>query len=156
VCMGLVARGLARLERVDPGFTADRALTIQLSLPPARYANREEILRLYGALRLRLGARSGGAVSLLPLSGLLNITDIAFPDRPAPPPDEVPQAHFRIASAGYFSAAGIALVDGREFSERDNLRAAPVAIVSRALAERHWPGERAVGRHLSFVPGTTP
>jgi len=152
VGMGLVSRGFARLERVDAGFSPDHALTVQLSLPPARYATRDAILTLYDALRIRMSAVSGatavGAVSLLPLSGLLSAIDITFPDRPAPPPDEVPQAHFRIASAGYFSAAGIGFVDGREFTERDNLRAAPVAIVSRSLAERHWPGRRAVGQYL--------
>src|SRR5439155_23593220 len=102
--------------------------------------------------RLRMSGVSGagavGVVSLLPLSGLLSAIDITFPDRPAPPPDEVPQAYFRIASAGYFSAAGIGVTAGREFSERDTLRAAPVAIVSRALAERHWPGQRAVGKYV--------
>ena len=44
VGMGLVARGFARLERVDAGFTPDHALTVQLSLPPARYATRETII----------------------------------------------------------------------------------------------------------------
>src|SRR5262249_37051081 len=152
VGMGLVARGFARLERVDAGFTPDHALTVQLSLPPARYATREAIIQLYDALRSRMsdlsGARAVGAVSLLPLSGLLSTMDVTLPDRPAPPPEEVPQAHFRIASAGYFSAAGIGVIDGREFTERDNLRAAPAAIVSRTLAERHWPGQRAVGKYV--------
>src|SRR5262249_6339392 len=152
VGMGLVARGFARLERVDAGFTPDHALSVQLSLPPSRYATRDAILTLYDALRIRMSAVSGakavGAVSLLPLSGLLSTMDITFPGRPEPPPDEVPQAHFRIASAGYFSAAGIDVIDGREFSERDSLRAAPVAIVSRALAERHWPGQCAIGKYL--------
>ena len=158
VCMGLAARAFSRLEQADPGFTPDHALTVQLSLPPARYAEREAILRLYDALRIQLsgvqGVRSAGAVSLLPLSGLLSSIDIAFPDRPAPPPDEVPQAHYRIASAGYFSAAGIGIIDGRAFTEGDHLRGAPVAIVSRSLAERHWPRERAVGKYLQVVQGS--
>lgn len=160
VCMGLVARGFARLERVDPGFTSGHALSVQLSLPPARYASRDAVLELYDALRVRFaatnGVRSVGVVSLLPLSGLLNTIDIAFPDRPAPPPDEVPQAHFRIASDGYFAAAGAGLIDGREFADRDNARGKPVAVVSRTLAERHWPGQRAVGRYMQIpqFPGS--
>jgi putative ABC transport system permease protein len=158
VCMGLAARAFSRLEQVDPGFTPDHALTVQLSLPPARYAGRDAVLRLYDAFRIQLrdvnGVRAVGAVSLLPLSGLLSTIDIAFPDRPAPPPDEVPQAHYRIASAGYFAAAGIGIIDGREFSEGDNLRSSLVAIVSRSLADRHWPGERAVGKYLQAVQGS--
>ena len=161
VCTALVARGLARLERVDPGFTADHALTVQLSLPPARYATREAITAVYEALALPLGALNGvtaaGVVSLLPLSGLLSTIDVAFPDRPAPPPEEVPQAHFRIASPGYFAAAGIAVLDGREFTARDDVGGQPVALISRALADRHWPGQRAVGRFLRLAePATSP
>ena len=155
VCMGLVARGFSRLERVDPGFTPDHALSVQLSLPPARYASRDTIVGLYDGLRVRFEAISGvravGVISLLPLSGLLSTIDIAFADRPAPPPDEVPQAHFRIASAGYFAAAGIGVIDGREFTDRDGPQARPVAIVSRALAERHWPGRRVVGQSIQVA-----
>jgi putative ABC transport system permease protein len=157
VCMGLAARSFARLEQVDPGFTPDHALSIQLSLPPTRYGNREAIAALYHALRARLdtvsSVRAVGAVSLLPLSGLLSTIDIAFPDRPAPPPDEVPQAHFRVASPDYFAAAGIAVIDGREFSDHDDARGKPVALVSRAFAERHWPGQRALGRYVQIPQG---
>src|SRR6185436_7420549 len=38
---------------------------------------------------------------------------------------------------GYFSTAGIPLVSGREFDERDRANGAPVAIVSQALAARY-------------------
>ena len=155
VCVGLVAHSLARLEAVDPGFTADRALTVQLSLPQTRYATREAIAFFYDALAPRLaalpGVRSVGAVSLLPLSGLLATMDIELPDRPAPPPDEVPQAHFRIASAGYFAAAGIPIGDGREFTDRDSSRTSPVVVVSQAFVARHWPGQPAVGKHVRIV-----
>ena len=160
VAMGLVSRALGRLERTDPGFTPQHAVAVQLSLPPLRYATSAAVIGLYDALRERLdriaGVRAAGAVSLMPLSGLLSAIDVALPDRPAPPPDEVPQAHFRIASAGYFAAAGIRLAEGREFSEHDDLRAARVAIVSRTLAERHWPGEHAVGRHVQIALGPLP
>jgi putative ABC transport system permease protein len=160
VCMSLVARGFARLERVDPGFAPERAMTVQLSLPPTRYATREAIIRFYEALNDRLMAlpasQAVGAISLLPLSGLLNTMDVAFPDRPAPPPDEVPQAHFRIASAGYFEAAGIRAIDGRLLSTADTSTSRPVAVVSRTFAERHWPGASAVGKFLRLPIGPAP
>jgi hypothetical protein len=88
VCMGLVARGFARLERVDPGFSPEHALSVQVSLPPARYASAAAISAFYDALALRVasisGVRAAGAVSLLPLSGLLNTMDVAFPGQPPP------------------------------------------------------------------------
>jgi putative ABC transport system permease protein len=159
VCMTLSAQALSRLQRVDAGFRPEQALTMQLSLPPARYSDPARIDRFYTALRTRIdsmsGVRAAGVVSLRPLSGLLSATDVAFPGRPAPPPDEVPQAHFRIASAGYFSAAGISMIAGREFAGDDLANGRPVAIVSRTFAERHWPGELAVGRTVQIAqPGS--
>jgi putative ABC transport system permease protein len=160
VCMGLVARGFARLERVDPGFSPEHALSVQVSLPPARYASAAAISAFYDALALRLasisGVRAAGAVSLLPLSGLLNTMDVAFPGQLPPRPDAVPQAHFRVASSGYFPAAGIRVLAGREFSGRDTEKVAPVAIVSRAFAARHWPGVSAVGQHVTIDAASPP
>ena len=153
--MALTARGFAHLARVTPGFTADRSLSVQLSLPPRGYATRDSLVHFYEALEERLrivpGVETTGVVSLLPLSGLLSTMDVAFPDRPAPPPDEVPQAHFRVASPGYFAAAGITVLAGRAFTEHDRTDAQPVTIVSRTFADRHWPGAPAVGKSVQIV-----
>ena len=158
IAMLLMGRGFARLEQVAPGFATDHAVTIQLSLPPATYAKREGLTRFFETLRDRLdtlpGVESAGAVSLLPLSGLLSTVDVALLDRAAPPLDEVPQAHFRIATPEYFDAAGIQILDGRSFDARDTEKGQPVAIVSRTFAKRHWPGERAIGRFVQIIQVT--
>ena len=158
VGMGLTARGLVRLERVAPGFTPDQTLSVQLSLPPSVYANRDALVHFSEALTDRVTSiprvEATGLVSLLPLSGLLSTMDVAFPDRPAPPPDEVPQAHFRVASAGYFAASGIPLLAGRTFTDHDRTDGQPVAIVSRTFADRHWPGEQAIGKFVQLMPSS--
>ena len=157
--MGVVARGFARLEQVSPGFTPDGTLSLQLSLPPQMYGNRAALVQFNEALRDRMRSLPdvgrAGLVSLLPLSGLLSTIDIAFPNRPAPPPDEVPQAHFRVASPEYFDAAGIPILEGRAFSDSDLDTSLPVAIVSRTFAERHWPGRSAVGESVQIVQAAT-
>jgi len=155
VGMLLMAHGLARLEQVAPGFTPGQALSLQLSLPPATYKDREALTSFFEALRDRLrsvpGTESVGAVSLLPLSGLLSTADVALLDRPAPPPEEVPQAHLRVTGGEYFQAAGIQVLEGRSFDDRDGQDGQPVAIVSRTFAERHWPGASAIGKSLEIV-----
>ena len=45
---------------------------------------------------------------------------------------------------------GIALREGRDFNARDTATSPPVAIVDERLAARHWPGESALGKRLSF------
>ena len=89
------------------------------------------------------------------MSALLSTIDIAFPDRPAPPPEEVPQAHFRVASPEYFAAAGIPILEGRAFSDSDLETSLPVAVISRTFAERHWPGRTAVGESVQIVQAST-
>ena len=160
VGMALTARGFARLERVSPGFVPDETLSVQLSLPPARYTSREALIQFYDALHNRLmgipSVEKAGFVSLLPLSGLLSTVDIAFPDRGAPPPDEVPQAHFRVASPEYFPAAGIRVLAGRIFTDHDDADGQRVALVSRTFAERHWPGGQAVGKSVQIAQPPSP
>jgi putative ABC transport system permease protein len=160
VGMLLMARGLARLEAVPAGFAADEAVSLQLSLPPATYGNRVALTRFADAVYDRLAATPGieaaGAVSLLPLSGLLSTADIAFPDRPAPPPDQVPQAHLRVAMPEYFDAAGIRLLDGRAFDEHDRQDGRAVAIVSRTFARRHWGDASPIGRQVRLAGTPSP
>ena len=80
-----------------------------------------------------------------PLRGVGVGTTFAASGRPAPPPSERPTALLRTATPGYFAAIGIPLLAGRFFAASDTPQAAPVAIVSRKLAERFWPGGAAVG-----------
>jgi putative ABC transport system permease protein len=55
---------------------------------------------------------------------------------------------------GYFAAMGIAVIDGRDFDDRDVAPgAAPAVIVSRAVAQRFWPGESAVGQRVAGGAG---
>ena len=158
VGMLVATRGLAKLEQVQPGFTPNQALSLQLSLPPGVYRNRDTLVRFFEALRDRLAAspevESAGAISLLPLSGLLSTADIRLPDRAAPPPDEVPQAHLRVATPEYFDAAGIRVLEGRAFESRDRQEGQPVAIVSRTFAMRHFPGATAVGKEVEIIQST--
>ncbi|MGH7446090.1 MAG: ADOP family duplicated permease, partial [Longimicrobiales bacterium] len=53
-------------------------------------------------------------------------------------------------SGSFFDVMRIPLVRGRMFSTRDDERAAPVAIVSRAVADELWPGQDPVGRMLAW------
>jgi hypothetical protein len=53
-----------------------------------------------------------------------------------------------IATAGYFSAMGIPILEGREITPEEDRSAARVVVVGRSTAEMFWPGESAVGRRI--------
>src|SRR5262249_13139015 len=50
---------------------------------------------------------------------------------------------------GYFQNAGIRVVAGREFSERDTASAPQVAVVNETVVRRYFPGQSAVGKHVA-------
>jgi hypothetical protein len=68
----------------------------------------------------------------------------------------VPQAHYRVVTAGYFGTAGIPFIKGREFTEDDRATTAPVAIISRRFADEFWSDASAIGEHLRLGNTTTP
>ena len=53
-------------------------------------------------------------------------------------------------SADYFGTVGVAVLEGREFTDTDRADSPLVAMVNRTLAERLWPGRPAVGQVLTF------
>ena len=65
--------------------------------------------------------------------------------------NEDPRAMWRTISPGFFAALGVPILQGRDFNDLDNNNSEPVAIVSQTLAERMWPGENAVGRHVNWT-----
>src|SRR5262249_48757341 len=51
----------------------------------------------------------------------------------------------------YFDVMGIRLLAGRSFAEHDDASAPGVAIVSRIVADKLWPGGNAVGQRISIA-----
>jgi putative ABC transport system permease protein len=72
-----------------------------------------------------------------------------------------PRAMWRTVSPGFFATLGVPILEGRDFNSLDDQNREPVAIVSETLAQRMFPGEDAIGRHvywtdpvLEFLPGS--
>jgi len=147
----LTTRSFALLQSVNPGIDGRDVLSMQLALPPAKYASLTDINTFADTLRSNLvhvdGVRDAAAISLLPLSGLLSTQDYRIVGQPEPPPDAIPQAHYRIVMPGYFRIMGIRL-QGRDFDDYDRNVTRRVAIVSRTFAERHWPTRSPIGEHV--------
>jgi predicted permease len=151
VAMLITVRSFSRLQAVNPGFDGRNVLSVQLALPPARYAKPSDIINFADKLRTELTGlprvRDAAAISLLPLSGLLSTQDYRVVGQPEPPPDEIRQAHYRIVTPGYFRIMGIVL-NGREFDDGDRETTGRVAVISRTFAGRHWPHASPIGAHI--------
>jgi putative ABC transport system permease protein len=74
--------------------------------------------------------------------------------------EEDPRAQFRAVSPGYFATLGIPIVAGRDFNESDRKDGEHVVIISQSVAQRMFPNQDAVNRHVTwtdpvikFIPG---
>jgi putative ABC transport system permease protein len=65
--------------------------------------------------------------------------------------DDDPRAQFRTVSPGFFAALGVPLLAGRDFSDADRRDGERVVIVSQSLAQRLFPNQDAVNRHLMWT-----
>ena len=153
---GLAVRSFQRLAAVDPGFDPAGALTFGLALPDRAYATPESRLAFHRRMVERLrglpGVTGAAAATGMPLTGFSRTSDIHFEGRGDA--DGVrPVLPWKQVSPGYFQAMDVEMVDGRDFNRLDAERA-PVAIVSRSLAETWWPGEPVLGKGIR--PGGLP
>jgi predicted permease len=165
---GLLARSFAHAMAVDPGFRLGQDLVLSASMEltgedaDARRAALQDAL--LARLRALPGVSHAGLINGFPL-GKGQFANGMFIEMSRP--DEITsfegfrfddpalktrtgEAEFRAASAGYFEAMGIPLISGRLFDEGDAPGRPHVAVISRSLAEKQWPGRDPIGRFLQF------
>jgi hypothetical protein len=66
-------------------------------------------------------------------------------------PNEDPRAHMRVISPGFFASLGVPIVAGRDFNDSDGQKNDPVAIVSQTLAQRMFPNQDPLNRHVYWT-----
>ncbi len=149
---GLLLRSFAALVAVDPGFTTDRLLTLQITVPP-RNASSEQRRVFYGEMLDRLsslpGVTSVGGTTRLPL-GSTNVSTKLVVEGRNLPPAELPEVEFRRAVYSYFTAMGIPVLRGRGFEATDGPEAPAVAVVNQTLVRQMFGNEDPIGRRVRF------
>ena len=147
---GLLVKSYVAILRVDPGFDATGVWSLEYRLPANKYKSGAVQTAFHDAVAAKIatipGVRHAAVARALPLSGNGDMIQLRT-DRDAPnaPPRT---AGFNTVSDGFFAALGIPLIEGRTFDATDHANAPFVTVISKALADRLWPGESAVGRVL--------
>jgi putative ABC transport system permease protein len=149
---GLLVRSMVALESLAPGFEPKNLLTLPLSLPERRYPGPEPTARFYGQVAERLaglpGVQAVTAASSLPR--LRNQPTAPFTIDGRPPTTGAPPEEIALSVLpSYFEVLRIPRQAGRGFTAGDRTGSPPVAVVSRAFAQRYFPGQNAVGQRLS-------
>ena len=65
--------------------------------------------------------------------------------------EEDPRAQLRTISPGFFAALGVPILAGRDFDDSDRRDGEPVVIISQSVAQRMFPGQDAVNRHVMWT-----
>ncbi|MCI0486444.1 MAG: ABC transporter permease [Blastocatellia bacterium] len=172
---GLLIRSFYSLIQVDPGFSYERVLSFNISLPNQQYDTPEKRIAFYQRLIENIqaipGVQSAGYASGLPLGNNGWQTSFTVDGQP-PPPGQAPLMEACLVSPDYFRTMNISLKAGRWFTEQDNrehLRGRDLSrmseeqieeealnsiVIDEEFARRHWPDEDAVGKHIR--PGRDP
>jgi putative ABC transport system permease protein len=147
---GLLLRSFSQLEAVDPGFQPDHVLTLEISLPQARYSNPQRgafFSQLLERVRSLPGVTSAGAIGHLPLAGDIESYFMQVEGR-APLPNEYANPDCHVVMPGYFESMKVPLIEGRFFEERDNLESPHVLIINDIVAREVFPNENPMGKRL--------
>ncbi len=151
---GLLLQSLLRIQRVDPGFQADRVLVATIWLTRAHYDEDARQAAFFAELVERLrglpGVRAAGAVTTLPMNPVGIDYDLPFSADARPPGvgADKQEVDFRVTEGDYFRALGIPLLRGRSFGPEDRTGTRRVVVVNQTLASRFFPGSDPVGRQV--------
>src|SRR5262245_4151084 len=154
---GLVMRSFIGLQRVDPGFDPENALTVSISLTERKYPERDQQAAFYSRLIERVstlpGVQAAGAASSVPFSnahwgghrrrgfrieGSAGVLAEDWTD-------------FYSVSPNYFRAMGMPLLKGRLFTDLDTKGAPRVAIINSTMANRYFQNEDPIGKRIRLT-----
>lgn len=142
-----------RVAHADVGYDTRRLLSATVELPAGRYDSVDVRRAFYQRLVSDVGLSPAVEAPLLRASlasiadtdGAFELGDSRRSFDPASPRAYVDGVF------GPLATIGVTLHAGRFFDERDDERSAPVAIISRALAEQNWPGRSAIGQRIRLA-----
>jgi putative ABC transport system permease protein len=149
-CAILLGGSAARLLATDPGLNTANVLTFRLWLPEWRFPAPDDLLRVQRQAVLRLsalpGVTSASVVNFPPLSGWGDATTIEILGHDQ---SRIEQsglvAQYRVVTPNYFTTMQVPLRLGRHFTDSDDERGAPVAIINEEMARRYWPDTPVLG-----------
>jgi predicted permease len=155
-------RSFIRLQQVNPGFSADRVLTLRLSPNFARINTPQQFLSLTDTILRRVrsttGVASAALASNFPFSpgGIASgpgSTSFEIEGKPVSRGELAPQVDPTVVSTEYFATLRQPILFGRDFTEHDDDTAPAAAVINQTMARHRWPTEDPVGKRISFDQG---
>jgi predicted permease len=154
VAAGLFTRSLRAGERMDTGYRSpDHVLLVTTDLLMAGY-DRPHGRQIHDELLRRVEAipevASATTTDIVPLGFGGNNSQGAEIEGYVPQKDENMSIHDITVGPRYFETIGTPIIEGRDFTVRDDSAAQKVVIVNEAFAKKYWPGIDPIGRWINF------
>jgi len=157
---GLMVQGFIRLARVYKTFDPGHVLTMEITLPEQRYNDDAKIRAFHQQFLERVaalpGVLSAGTVTNPPASNVDNARSLfAIEGHTILRESDAPSADLQSVSPEFFRSLRIPLLQGRDVTDHDGDGAPAVAMISRTMATRFWPGASAIGQRIKLgSPGS--
>jgi putative ABC transport system permease protein len=159
---GLMVRSFVKLRQVNPGFNADRLLTMRISPSFSRYTQpaqftilEESVLR---HVRSVAGVESAAIASNFPFNpgGIASgpsSTGFEIEGRPVSKGELAPLVDVTVVGSSYFETIRHPVIRGRLFTDHDDAKAPQVVVINQSMARHRFPNGEPVGARISFDQG---
>jgi putative ABC transport system permease protein len=144
---GLLVQSFRRVLAVDPGFTPNNLLTMQVSV---NNPDGQQIANFFEQLQQNVrhlpGVKAVAVSNGLPFEGA-NHPTFLIEGRPIPKANK-PNGQRYTVSPDYFQTLGIELLKGRVFSVQDTRDSPRVIVIDESLARQYFPDEDPIGKRI--------
>jgi predicted permease len=143
------------LSHIDPGFDIRQLFTMTISLPNNKFEWRHNVVfsrQVIDSIKSMPEVQDAAVIQGVPMRAGSFFTGFNIEGRADAPVDRL-SGRLRVVSPGYFGVMKIPILFGRDYDEHDEvgeIGSLPSVIVNRALAERFWPGQDAVGKRVQM------
>jgi putative ABC transport system permease protein len=153
IAAGLFVRSLNSTEHMYLGFNPDHILNVVMDPNEIGYdqaqtkAFYEDLANEVGRIP---GVESTSVAFTVPMARPSNTAPVFVKTHPISAHEPAPLIPYDCISPSYLQTMQVPLRQGRQFTESDNEKAQPVAIINQTMAKRFWPNENPIGKYFGM------
>ncbi|HEV2834627.1 MAG TPA: ABC transporter permease [Pyrinomonadaceae bacterium] len=151
IVAGLFVRSLQSAQQVDLGYNINNVLTVRPDGGLLERRGTAPQLAFYSQVLERVrtlpGVEGASFADFIPSGSGRRSTTIGI-EHYTPRADENMDVIFGVVATDYFKTMGMTLKAGREFTDQDKEGTLRAAIINETMAQRYWPGQNALGKHV--------
>src|SRR6202045_2336149 len=153
IVAGLFVRSLDKAQQTYLGFDPHHVLDFSLDVQQVGFDKihgQEFFRQVDERLRALPGVVSVAQTFVVPM-GVVSVNDpVTAEGRPVEPGEHVPPIMYNDVTPSYFDTLRMPILSGRAFTDADNEKAPPVAIINQTMTNRFWSNQNALGKRFSL------